>query len=81
MRVIHSVLDDIHTLAKEVERSTRRKKRIQREHIVGALHVARILANGAAVAMPKVAPVAVVIGGLVDAVTKKKEIPDDTRND
>lgn len=77
MKAISKVLDNINTLAKEVERSTRRKKRIQREHIVGAFHLARVLANGVAAVVPKAVPVAVVLNGLNEAVTSsapKKEI-------
>ena len=71
MKAIANVLDSIHTLAKEVERSTRRKKHIRREHLVGAFHVARIITNGVAAALPKAIPVAVVLNGLNEAFTPK----------
>jgi hypothetical protein len=73
MKMIASILDDIHTLAKEVERSTRRKKRIRREHIIGAFKFARVVANGVAAAVPKAMPIAVVLNGLNEAVVPKDE--------
>jgi len=76
MKAIAAVLDNIHTLAKEVERATRRKKRIRREHIVGAFHVARVLASGIAAVVPQAVPVAVVLNGLNEAVGSKKELKD-----
>jgi hypothetical protein len=69
MKMIAQVLDDIHTLASGVERATRRKKRIRREHILGAFQVARVIANGVAAAVPKAIPVAVVLNGLNEAVS------------
>jgi hypothetical protein len=73
MKAISKVLNNINCLAREVERSTRRKKRIQREHIVGAFHVARVLANGIAAVVPKAVPVAIVLNGLNEAVSNKPE--------
>ena len=75
MRIIASILDNVHALAKEVERSTRRKKRIRREHILGAFRLARVVANGVATVVPKTMPVAVVLNSL-DAVVSKEELPD-----
>lgn len=82
MKVISCVLDRIHCLAREVERSTRRKKRLRREHLIGAFHVARILANGIAAVVPKAIPVAVVLNGLNEAAVPKelKDAPDGSRN-
>jgi len=76
MRMIASVLDNIHALAKEVEISTRRKKRIRREHIIGAFRFARAVANGVAAVVPKAMPVAVVLNGLNEAVSSKQELQD-----
>lgn len=78
MKMIASILDDVHTLAKEVEKSTRRKKRIRREHLMGAFHVARVLARGVAAVVPKAVPVAVVLDGLNEVVNTKelKDAPD-----
>lgn len=74
MKMIAKILDNIHTLAREVEKSTRRKKCIQREHLLGAFHVARILANGIAAVVPKAIPVAVVLNSLNEVVMSPKEI-------
>jgi hypothetical protein len=71
MKAIAHVLDNIHCLARQVERSTRRKKRLRREHIVGAFHVARVLANGIAAVAPKAIPVAVVLNGLNETVVSE----------
>lgn len=70
--MIAQVLDNVNTIAKEVERSTRRKRRIRREHIVGAFKAARAIANGIAAVVPKAVPVAIVLNGLDQAVTEKK---------
>lgn len=75
MTCIHRFLDNINTLAKEVERSTRRKKRLQREHLVGAFHFARIVANGVARAVPQALPIATILNGL-NAVVESKELQD-----
>lgn len=72
MKAVHRVLDSVHTLASEVERSTRRKKRLRREHLVGAFHAARIVASGLAAVVPKVAPVAILLNGLNEHVSKKE---------
>jgi hypothetical protein len=71
MKAVEKVLDDVHLLAKMVEKSTRRKKRIRREHLVGAFHVVRVIINGVAAALPKAIPVAVVLNGLNAAFTPK----------
>ena len=76
MRMIAQVLDNIHALAKEVEKSTRRKKRIRREHVIGAFRLARAVANGVATVVPKAIPVAVVLNGLNETIPSKKEIKD-----
>ena len=75
MKVIASILNDVNTLAKEVERSTRRKKRLRREHLMGVFHFARVLASGIAAVVPKAVPVAVVLNGL-NEVVGQKEIKD-----
>ena len=72
MKMIASILDDVHTLAKEVEKSTRRKKRIRRKHLMGAFQVARVLARGVAAMVPKALPVAVVLDGLNEVVSTKE---------
>jgi hypothetical protein len=72
MKVIASILDDVHTLAKEVEKSTRRKKRLRRKHIKGAFQIARIIANGVASMVPKAVPVAVVLNGLNEVVDARE---------
>ena len=72
MKMIATVLDDIHSLACGVERATRRKKRLRREHLIGAFQVARVIANGVAAAVPKAIPIAVVLNGLNAAVESKK---------
>lgn len=76
MRMIASILDNVHALAKEVERSTRRKKRIQREHIIGAFRFARAIANGVAAVIPKAIPVAVILNGFSETVVSPKEVSD-----
>lgn len=83
MRMIAHVLDNVHTLAKEVEKSTRRKKKLQREHLIGAFHVARILASGLAAVLPKAVPISVVLNSLNDCITPQKTVtegpePDDS---
>jgi hypothetical protein len=72
MKVISRVLDDVHTLARNVERATRRKKRIRREHLIGAFHLARVLAGAAATMTPKAVPVAVILNTLNDQVGQKE---------
>jgi hypothetical protein len=75
MKMIASILDNVHTLAREVERSTRRKKRLRREHIIGAFQLARVVASGIAAVVPQAVPVAVVLNGLNEAI-EPKEIKD-----
>lgn len=71
--MIANVLDNIHTIAQGVERSTRRKKHIRREHIIGAFTAARVIANGIAAVVPKAVPVAVILNSLDGAVTPQKD--------
>ena len=81
MSAVSQFLDNINVIARHVERSTRRKKRIQREHLVGAFHVVRVLANGLATVVPKALPVAALLNGLHQTVSvtdtrKTKHAPD-----
>jgi hypothetical protein len=85
MKPISRFLDSINTCAREVERSTRRKKRLRREHLMGAFHVARVIANGIAAVVPKAVPVAVVLNGLNETVmvppTKEIQHASDSESD
>lgn len=71
MKPVHRLLDSVHTIASAVEQSTRRKKRLQREHVVGVFHVVRLIINGVSIVIPKVAPLARLLNGLNEHIDKK----------
>jgi hypothetical protein len=73
MKVIAKVLDNINCLAREVDKSTRRKKRIRREHLIGAFQVARILANSLAAVLPKAIPISIILNGLNETAAAVKD--------
>ena len=81
MTAVEQILDSIHTIARCTERSTRRKKRLQREHILGVFHVARVVISGLAVVVPKAASVAFVLNNLNDHIKKKELDATNSRSD
>ncbi|MBU1891256.1 hypothetical protein KJ782_07300 [Patescibacteria group bacterium] len=68
-RTVSQVLDQINTIAKGVEISTRRKRKLRREHLIGAFTIARLAVNGLAIVLPHARVAARVLNSIATGAT------------
>lgn len=58
MTRFEALLDNIHSLAVGVERATKRRRRVRREHLIGALHALSAVTGAVSSFVPQARPFA-----------------------
>lgn len=64
MTRIEAALDALNVFAKDLERATRRKKRIDREHLIAAVKIGTVIFAAVSAFVPQLKIVAGVLNGL-----------------
>lgn len=64
MTRLESALDTLNIFAKDLERATRRKKRIERHHLIAAVKIGTVLIGVVAAFVPQLKVVAGILNGL-----------------